>query len=45
MMSLGDEFASSMLASDGDLLNKLLTNFKVGNDPRVFLNKAKVALQ
>lgn len=44
-MYLGDEFASSLFASDEDLLQKLLTSFKVAKNPRAVLNKAKVALQ
>lgn len=44
-MYLGDEFASSVFGGDQDLLQKLLSAFKVADNPRGFLNKAKVALQ
>ncbi|KAF7966238.1 hypothetical protein HWV62_39451 [Athelia sp. TMB] len=42
---LGDEFASSIFASDEDLLNKLLEAFGVAKDRRAFLHKVKVKLQ
>lgn len=44
-MHLGDEFASSLFASDEAMLNKLLTGFGIDKQRRQFLHKAKVKLQ
>lgn len=45
VMYLGDEFASSLFSGDEDMLAKILASFKVTNNQRAILHKAKVAAQ
>ncbi|KAF7965859.1 hypothetical protein HWV62_41196 [Athelia sp. TMB] len=45
VIHMGDEFASSLFASDLSLLNKVLAGFGIDEQPRAALHKAKILLQ